>query len=516
MEIKDIAHNIACYYDFSCEIEEFLKTKENMQDNLSTAYFSCFNAFITSFKNYLLLVYDDITKSTGAFYPKTNTNKIFIRNMVEAILILEIFRSNPALVDKYLRVYESDLTRINHLYSGDGENKKYLKRFGWLPKLNGRKPSSLTDILEYINFESSDQKEFCQILIKNLDNFIHPSFHIGKSIENNTLSDINNVVSLFAKEGITHEIITKFLLELNLLYKDEMPYKKLINLVECKDKPSKKIHEDFIKIKQSIPTEVSHICYSIVRVTTYLTRIPLSTYRQQNLRYLLADLGIRYEDLLKAFYTGNSVLFGIQSRSVLESLSMIHTLMKEDERRAYIFNIHQQIKGYEANKIAIQLLQSIGFKLDHNALIEDHQSNIEIIRNYYQNHFNLEVSEKNIKRLFGWAIQLHHHKNENVPNTAFILDNLLKDCFDENNQKFYSAFFEESNAFTHVTTYGYNNQLNIDMGKIIYDLNIVLEQIVLGIIKSLRLEQYMSKEEINQFNKMFISSIQTINKSIKK
>ena len=63
------------------------------------------------------------------------------------------------------------------------KDEKYLKRFAWLPRIKGKRINNLNDLLSYIEFEDDNQKLFYQILIRNFDTFIHPSFNFSLNIE---------------------------------------------------------------------------------------------------------------------------------------------------------------------------------------------------------------------------------------------------------------------------------------------------------------------------------------------
>ncbi len=514
MEIKELARMSARYYDFANEALKYVESISLTEDHRQQVYHTCFRGFLICLKDYLLLIFDDISKTTGPLFPKSNVNKVLIRNALESIIILNIIDKHPELIERYYDTYLSDITRIKNMYNNEVAEGKYLRRFSWLPRIKGRKANSLSDLLNYVEFEDDEQKEYYQILIRNLDNFIHPSFHIGKSIENQSITNVDSIAALFMHDGIMDELCTNLIEEMHLFYGEAFPAKKLLRYLDEDNYYTDAISTDSNKIRKNTPIYASNIGYSMVKLFSYLFRQSDVNYRAMNLRYLFADLAPRYDDMIKAFYSKNSLLFEIQVRTIIESLAMIHIIMKEDERRNYIFYIHQQIKGYEATKSALALIAKAGMPIAENNYEEEYLANIEIVRNYYANIFKKEVSNRDILRLNGWALYLNKYNNDVVPNALFIVDNLLNDFFPDSKRNYYNAFFEESNAYTHITMYAFlKNSRPIDKS-ILIELNMMLSQMVAGIMKSLKIDSLMTKEELEEYNNYFFMSIKHLNEDI--
>lgn len=493
MTIQELEKLVKYYYDLGAAGKKIINTISYEEGNVkSQVYYAVLNGFFSSLENYLLLVYDDLKADVALLFAKSNTNKVLLRIAIEATLLLDIFENNPDLIDAYYATYVSDKKRMNALFKGEEYNEKYLRRFEWLPKIKKKRPSSLVDLLDYVKWEDEEQKEYYKIIIRNLDTFIHPSFYVGRSVETRAITNIDTIAPIFAKEGIISELYEN-LIDLSANYSQELASElaKLLN----SDTPSNDIDIAYQKSHEGLPASIGPICFFLSNIGHMMHSPNEPTYLQRNIAYLTTDLTPRYEDLLQSYFMGNKFLFEIQLRTILESLSMMHILLKEDEYRNYVFFIHQQIKSFEANKSALELLEKHGITVQNLNLDDDRQRNIDIIKDYYKRFFNADPSQKDILRLNGWALYLRGVNNDTVPNAVDIINNMLNDFFKEEPSSLLSNIFEESNTYMHVTLYAFlDDKAKINHQFVTY-INHSLLNILNGILNIPNLLTISNKEK---------------------
>ena len=492
MELKELELVVAKYYDF-CKLGlHFTRTNKPDESKESQVHYAIINGFFAALNNYLLLVYDDLKVNASVLFAKSNTNKVFLRVIIEATLLLDIFKHHPDYIEPYYNTYLSDKKRLSSIFDKDDEHKKYLRRFSWLPKHNKKKPSTLIDLLNYVDFENAEHREFYTVIIRSLDAFTHPSFYMGQSIETHLIADINTISPIFIKNGILSEITDNFTDFISEIYPDfAAELKNILNSPIV----SPKISIDYQAIIGNLPKEINSISMIMNAISGSIKSAPNPTYSQRNIAYLLLDLAPRYEDLLRAYFSRNKFLFAIQLRTIIESLSMLHILLKEDEKRNYIFYIHQQIKSFEANNSTVELLKKYGIGLPNSNFEDTNNSNVETIAEYYKKEHGVDVSTSQILRLNGWALYLRGQDNDVVPNTIDLVNNMLNDLFKIDAIKEIQAVFEESNAYTHLTLYAFLDEtMHISPNLILY-LNHSLLTVLLGIIARPNLTLLSEKEK---------------------
>ena len=480
MTPKQLEALITHYYDF-CETGTRIMKNNPLHsgDIKDEVYHGVINSFLSSLSNYLLLVYDDLKADESLLFAKSNTNKVLLRVTIEAVLLLDIFKRHPEYIENYYSTYVSDKKRMAALFDNQEYDEKYLRRFEWLPKIKRHRPSSLVDLLNYIDWEDAEQKEFYEIIIRNLDAFIHPSFYLGRSVETQAITNIDVISPIFIEGGIVYELCDNFIdlvndynPELAKSLKSCLASRELTNALSIK----------YADNHRNLPQDIGPVCYALSNISNLLKFDKEPSYLQRNIAYLTTDLAPRFEDLLQAYFTGNKFLFEIQLRTIMESLSMMHILLKEDEARNYVFYLHQQIKGYEANKTALELLDKYGINTSNVHLDDMNQSLVDIIADYYQKVHKVEIAKKDILRLNGWALYLKDTNNQTVPNAVDIINNMLNDLFKKEAGELLATVFEESNTYTHVTLYAFlDDNAKIEPKYVIY-INHALHNILRGFI----------------------------------
>lgn len=480
----ELIEKIGYYYNNNKKVYENIIHFSDVDDS----YLACFLTFINSFNTFLKATYDDLQKP-NVIFARSNINKVFIRNMIESILILDIFNKDKDSLSRFKKIYDSDVTRLNDIRKGQ-EGKKFLRRFSWLPKRKGENPSSVSDLLKFAHFENEENKKLYQILIRTLDYYVHPSFNLYYSFKSKLINDFNQETLFFGDGGILDELYEEFLNQVNDYFKDSpITIDHNINYSSI-----------FQELYTPIPENVIDIFNGLVTLPNIIAES--KTAHAEIIAYLLVDFSFRYLDFLISFYSNNNISFYSNLRTVLESLSYMHILMKEDENRCKVFLMHQNIKTYETTKALNDLFDYLGIETNLNKLEIEYETNINLIKKYYVDNFNKDINPNIIKRLNGWALFLKEEKNENLLNAMSLINNLLKDSFDEDKVNYYKFLFEESNCFDHVSNYAINKTNDQIDKEIINDLNLIIKQISYGIIKTLKIDSSMSDEMIERYNKL--------------
>jgi hypothetical protein len=564
LELKKALYaKIEKYFVITSFLDFLLSTIEiDENSDYEKSTWAVFNAYIQGSSSYIMSVFNDLKSEYDNFMPKSSANRILLRNCVEAILILNVLENKPELATPYFATYYSDKERIKNIYINSdeddekAENKRFLKRFSWLPRYRGKKAKSMSDLLNYVNFESEYQKNYYKIIIKNFDTFIHPSFNFARSLNNNLLGgSIAGVYAMFIDHGIFQESVTNLLSSFKSIYQnhfkesvfeildallDSGPYNstplpiKAEELLDVNFNNENKtavlssvystfnINKYYQKITTKSPSYLESVSSIIGICANYLTKYTRTSYRIKNIAYLLQDLTPRYDDMLHSVYENNPMQFYAQSRYIIESLSIINVLMLEDEERSKMYAIHQRIKGYDAKISAVDFINSSNEEIKagttNTAINEQYFKDIDIIHNYYLKDFDKDVDEKNILRLNGWALYLKYKNNDTVPNSPFFVA-WLCECFYQQNYEEVSSLllglFEESNAFTYVTPYGFNhNKESFNLEKPLLLINDLSARLIYSLFKNFEVEKLLNEEEKKNVQNGFFNALEAIKKQI--
>jgi hypothetical protein len=549
------------YYAFNAVLYEVIQSLSfSNEDYFERACWTCFHGYCQSGISYFFSVYDDLNYEEYSFLPKAAANRILLRNCIEANLLLTVFINKPHLATKYYSTLPSDQERIEGLYTlqaqedadeaDEGmEKKRFIKRFSWLPRIKGKKANTMNDLLNYVDFDSDAQKDYYRIIIRNFDTYIHPSFHFAKAIaENYDDGNVDNILAMFIDEGLLYESAYNVLSALHDVYQERIPinaYRMLETLLSHDEvenastlplpfrhvmEAPEPLEDDVLlatafhtfhlqqayqKQRLRQPEQIQGVAYIIGMSSLYVQRDGPVSFKGKYIGYLLQDLSPRYDDLLSAFYQGNAMMFYAQARYIIEAMSILNLLSLEDNNRAFIYGVHQKIKGYEAKASAIEFLrrniEQIEDAEDAN-LARDYQRDIQIVQRYYRDLFQQDIEETTILRLNGWALYLKGKANDQVPNSPYFV-HMLAEIMPEDKVESVTAyllgFYEESNAFTHVTPYAFDqNAKDERMTDAMMLINELMRRVMLRIIDTFSLLDSLTKTEAEELERLFFFPLQ--------
>ena len=495
------------YFTFCTILDKSLKQVKVEDTYFFNSCYVCFNGFIHSLLSYLFSVYDDLDQEEYLIMPKSNANRILLRNCLEANLILNVLQNHPTYSEKFYATLQSDIDRIKETYNVIDQNsidlKKYMKRFSWLPRIKGKKCTSLKDVLHFVDFDNYDLDYFYyNTLIKNFDTFIHPSFKFAQQIRASNQEEIKNISCLFITGGIIYDCCSNCLSNLMAIYEDKIDkevYQKLDKILKDKhyDLHELSIKDAYFNLNKNVDNYIHSLPSSINNLAQ---SIDTSNYKNTNIVYLLFDLSSHYDDMLVSYYTYDIMMFYAQARYVIESLSLIYCLYRDDEERSRIYYLHQNIKSHDAKISAMNFLGQFSLKgnedpIDVNNL---HVENIAQIKSYYKTIFNKDVEDNKISRLNGWALYLKDINNDIVPNSPFFVELMGRELINNKEITHYLlGFYEESNAFTHITPYAFDpKQNNFNLKKPLLLINELLKRLVTNLISFYDLRMHLSNEDI--------------------
>ena len=256
-------------------------------------------------------------------------------------------------------------------------------------------------------------------------------------------------------------------------------------------------------LKQQKVKSSSRIPNSLVHLSRVLKEHDMHSFKGQSAMFLLQDLAPRYDDLVRSTHTNNTQLFFIQSRYIIESLSTIHVLMQEDEERNRVYHIHQSIKNFEAQASSRAFLN-----IEEDTYAEN-LANIDFIRSYYRNRFNVEMEENKITRLSGWALFLATIGNSEPLNSPDFVQ-LLGDAVLESKEEVRRllVFYEESNAYTHITPYAFSPEKRvIHLSQIFHLVNQLLLHVLQEIFATFELSAKLSDNDKILFQRTLLESL---------
>lgn len=508
-------------FNFLNKVEILLNKYYEDNSSFDKSIFVCLKGFIDNSRNYIYSVYEDIAgneKDENIIYAKSNSNRALIRNCLESTVLLYIFFQHPEYCDKYMETYDSDLKRINNLYANIKDDEKYLKRFAWLPRKKGKRINNLNDLLAYIDFEDENQKLFYQILIRNFDTFIHPSFNFSQNIESKDILNDTLIHTLYAKDGIMYQLHECFLTFFIDYFKDQITNEELEDLkglIEIESIATNNLEIQFFKRLKQYPKEIYTMSYVIALLPNFILPYKDSLWKRKNIGYLLQDLCTHYDDFLKSYFNKNHTLFFTEARHVFESLSILNILLQENEKRNYIFHIHQDIKGFESKNTTYTMLGSEEYLSKKEQLEKEYEEHIQEIEKYYLEDFEQIIERSKILRLNGWSLFLKNQKNDYIPNAPDFVRFLIRDHFNkEDIENFALGLFEESNAFMHITPYATYVTSENKASYTIKIINSILSTIIFGIIKIFKLDQILDDKVMNTIKQGFFIASQELYKYI--
>lgn len=559
---KELLLKVEKYYVFSSFLSQLLNALPLDESKIyDKAIYSAFNAYNQSSISYLLSLYDDLTSDDYYLFKKASANRILLRNCFESFLILNILENHPEYAVDYFLTYESDKERIKNLYLEDDDQekidkKRFLKRFQWLPRYKGKKARSISDLLNYIEFEDPDQKRFYQIMIRNFDISIHPSFDYVQALTGKSnVSNEQLINGVFQEEGLYEQasvnilslfgsifrnlINNNFILALKIILagfepnqaEDVLNLKGILNYKlknEDLDAFVSKVFNTFnIKDRfesiNKVPSYVKNLAYGLENVAELILDASRVSYKARTISTLLQDIAPRFGDMNYAVYEANPIKFYAQARHVIEAFSMINALLAEDDERSYIYSIHLRVKAYEARIGAADFINNI--QLEEKTLITpeeiqgDYINDIAIIKKYYFTKFNKLVDEKDLTRLNGWALFLSKAKNDIVPNSPFFVEMLAQDLYKDDKEEVASsilALYEEANAFTHVTPYAFLKNLKFDLEKSLIMVNDIGIRLINNLMDEFRIKDQLIEEELKDLDLSLFQAINNIKKSFEK
>lgn len=550
-------NKISKFHQFSQIFQYVINKVETTETNLP--YLVCFESFsknLEDFTTSLLLEIDNSFHDT--FYLKVCSNQLLLRNCIESNIILNIISNNPDLAKKFYDTIKSDDLYINKFYmharNADYEEEEFTfqKRYGWLPKLNKKRAFNIVDLLAYASFDNEENIIYYETLIRNLDYYSHPAFYLYlQSIDQNKNNNVELLDSFFSENGIILTEIYNIYESFKEIFKDVLSnhiFIILSNLIdscqleEISTKNPEQITEYLkvinlllpIKSAEFLPLEnifsiykgIQPIIVGIASIGFMIKRKNASSYKSQNLLYLINDLLPRLEDYLLSYYLKNSNMFFIQTRYILESVSTINILVEENESRSLVYQIHQNIKSYEShfsnNKFSKTTELSINKLFSDEDLQNRKLHDIEHIKLYYKENYNLEYDDKIILRLNGWALNLSRLNNTEILNTPKLITHSINPIAQKirfisgdiiSTDDFALGLYEESSAHAHVSSYSYLNRKN----SFNYDEKMLVTMIIIEktFEKILNVYQYReTQHEIAPSNKLINEYLELIRKII--
>jgi hypothetical protein len=559
---KEILLKVEKYYVFSSFLNYLLNALPLDYSKIyDKALYTAFSAYTQSSISYLLSLYDDLLADDYYLFKKASANRILLRNCFESFLILNILENHPEYAVDYFLTFESDKERIKNLYLEDDDQekldkKRFLKRFQWLPRYKGKKARSISDLLNYIEFEDPDQKRFYHIMIRNFDISIHPSFDYVLALTGKSnVSNEQLINGVFQEEGLYEQASVNILslfgsifrnivnpnlvlaLKIILAGFEPNPVEDILNLkgilnLKLKNEDletfvSKVFNTFNIKDRfesiNKVPEYVKNLSYGIEDLSDIILDASRVSYKARTISTLLKDIAPRFGDMNYAVYEANAIKFYAQARHVLESFAMINALLNEEDDRSYIYSIHLRVKAYEARIGAADFINSI--QLEEKTIISpeeiqnEYQNDIQIIKQYYFKKFNKLVDEKDLTRLNGWALFLSKTKNETVPNSPYFVEMLARDLFSLESEEIASsilALYEEANAFTHVTPYAFLKNQKFDLEKSLLMVNDIGVRLINNLMTEFKIKELLIEEELKDLDTTLFDALSKIKKNLEK
>ena len=564
-KLNEIRKNIKRYYQYAQALRHFtnlIAQTTNAKDKIS--YYICLDGFATRLSNYCLSLYEEITNENVAFH-KGNSNKIYIRGCLESCLIISILVSRPNLTVNFMNNLTYDVVRINNVYKNSSNYRfelykefynvvlegKPQKRFGWLPRLKGKKALNMSDLLNYINIEDEGKRNYYEMLIKSSDNFSHPSFYIPRTVlSNNFDKNIQDIEIITSEHGIINEcihIIDDFIKEFfetnSKIRISEILYNIINGNISSKCQPltflqandyilgvdsnitSLDVANFFMKridVERKLKMRNSTYPISIEKITNGLHELALTLLKTENSHYhknlalLTLDSKFRIDDLFKAYYDFDLLSFYTQVRYLIEFVVTVNILTMENNERNKIYYIHQYIKGYQAKTTIKNFLstQEIAKNSLINKVFEEettkYNQSIDYIIDYYKKYYNKDVDRNNVIRLNGWALYLSGLENEYILNLPSLLNFSVSSLTSGINEElsqyginiaitdYVLGLYEESCAYSHVTPYAWVNNIKLYKFRSSYkEQFLIILIILLEIFKEIDLRLKNDEKTVN-------------------
>jgi hypothetical protein len=449
------------------------------------------------------------------------------------------------------KIYNDSSKNRSKIYDSfntdDSEDVKFAKRYAWLPKAKKKKANSMKDLLNYIDGLDEFDLSYYEVLIKALDLYAHPSFYLSKLIDSSNTKDNNLklVDMIFKKDGIIDQLIESLLDSFTILKTDapEIEVKEILesclagketafdlgtldiknfnrSILGLSTTYSKEqityyfansahLEHNYQALSSFLPSTIHDLSYSIRTISTIIDSYYPKDFKNLTLIKLLNDLYPRYDDMIIAYFRNDVQGFYTQSRYIVEAVATLYIIFNEDEERSHVYFVHQDIKGYDFQEVSAEFNKKIGSNTDEiDKIIEankkDLANNIEFVRQYYIRNFGIELDDTTLNRLNGWALYLKDLNNERVPNAPTLIEyavsritvNLPEILSNNINFTDFSlGLYEESCAYSHVTSYGWYNSIYALKDKSIFKQQFIVINLLVNLIVNLITDGYKFEEK---------------------
>lgn len=503
---------------------------------------------------------------------KAETNRVMLRGCLEATLIADILINNPKLEKNFYDNLYDDIKRINKIYNDsaknrnkfystfneeDSENTKFAKRYAWLPKHKKKRANSMKDLLNYIDDLNEFDTNYYEVLIKALDLYAHPSFYLSNLISNSE-NNLKLVDIIFLEDGIIYQIIESLIETLdyinNKLPKNQIQANLLASLkgeYEAFDIKNisndllnsaligngndfnkkqiayyfsvyTKLEESYLALSSFLPESIHELSHAIKTVSLIIANNYPKNYKNITLKKLLDDLYPRYDDMIISYFRNDIQGFYGQCRYIIEAVATLYIIFDEDEERSHVYHVHQDIKGYDFQQVSAQFNQKATGNSDQfEKIIEENKiellNNINFVRDYYIKKFNTNFDDATLTRLNGWALFLRELDNDKVPNAPALINYAVSKltvnlpdilAHNINFSDFSLGLYEESCAYSHVTSYAWYNSIYALKDKSIFKQQFIVANLLVNLIVNLITDGYdfestISSELLDQLDHNF-------------
>lgn len=506
--LKNIRKELFNYAEFMIDIDNINKAIfENKEDYASKSTFLVVNGFISRVYDILYLInlnYVSEDKIITLNFQNLYGANILLRGVIESTIILDILRTNQnlPLFEKYYNQMFGDNNDMVDKF--DGQSKYFLKkapfddeysRYSWLKPLIKKKVVTLADLVNVSSLSDYTKGYYINEILHN-NNLSHPKLKNDSVIRDGLFGTGNVSEIIYFFETITTLSIDLIntMIDIDKKYGDGSGYsyvrkiKRIPKLDDYFNRLQKDVFDypeisketsKLLKIREkNYDTDISHadtLQFGVIISFGAVMRIKDEQSRKQRcLDKYLESLMLNIQELALAFENDKPYIFFTKLRYGLELMSTIDVILDWDENGIEMYQVHTDILTNSAYqkipKVIKDYFRDAGLiKQDPNKVevtyggvtMSVHQmylENLKFMKEYYKKEYSIDVTNKTLKHVNGWAIRLFNDSDK-PPSNLNLIRNFIsknKDYFDESYdgiESFLEGLYTLICAYCHATSF---------------------------------------------------------------
>lgn len=438
--------------------------------------------------------FKDESTLNGRGFNNLNGALMLLRGLIETETIINILVTNNEEVSiaffDQMRLDEQILhKRFNgscKYYSVDKSQDISYRTYEWTKSFMDKAANSIHNLIDETNVVGKEHIALKKYLINYCNENSHPNIvsdyyylewaRDGHLIQlQDLLSDMKQLCDMLY---YSFYFMNKYIYDWKFLahYKwlgDVLP-KLLIEKNKKSDINNEQLEKFYVDIRvpdhQVEKSQADNIMFWIFTYTFWIgTRTDEPFRKNRVVSKLLETLQMNLKEFIIAYEEKRVFLFYSKLRFLLETFAYIDIALHFDEKRAEIYQIHTDVKRYvQAIKIPEHMqVDELGNKIDIEKIVikvegEDvfnqtlYMENLQILKEYFYDSYNIKTKTKTLKHPNGWAIKIDDDWTK-PPRNLDIINHFITQYISDTNTSittdYIKGLYTLSSFYCHTTLY---------------------------------------------------------------